>query len=115
MRGNFGYLAKGVGHEKFNFQPGPQGRFYAYTPPLGEQHSAPMPAKPDDWLVFAVSRRPSRSGLFLVGWYESATFARDYVERPDERALGGDSDGGRFTYTLHSDRAYRQHSGHSPA
>lgn len=106
VRGNFGYLDRGVGHEKFNFLPGPHGRFYAYTPPLGEHHSPPMPTETDDWLVFAVSRRPGRSGLYLVGWYEGATFARGYVERPDAAALGQDSDGGRFSYTFHSDRAY---------
>jgi hypothetical protein len=106
VRGNFGYLAKSVGHEKFNFLPDRRGRFYAYTPPLGEQHSPPMPTEADDWMVFAVSRRPGRSGLYLVGWYEGAAFARGYVERPDAATLGQDSDGGRFTYTLHADRAY---------
>ena len=69
VHGNFGYLAKGVGHEKFNFLPDRRGGFYAYTPPLGEQHSAPMPTEADGWLVFAVSRRPGRSGLYLVSWY----------------------------------------------
>lgn len=106
VRGNFGYLAKGVGHEKFNFLPGPGGRFFAYTPPLGKQQNPPMPAEPDNWLVFAVSRRPGRSGLYLVGWYEGATFARGYPERPDAAGLGEDSDGGRFSYTLQADRAY---------
>lgn len=98
VRGNFGYLAKGVGHEKFNFLPDRRRRFYAYTPPLGGQHSPLMPTEADDWLVLAVSRRPGRSGLYLVGWYEGAAFARGYVERPDAAALGEDSDGGRFTY-----------------
>jgi hypothetical protein len=107
VRGNFGYLAKGVGHEKFNFLPDRRGRFYAYTPPLGEHHSPPMPSEAEDWLVFAVSRRPGCSGLYMVGWYEGAAFARGYVERPDAAALGEDSDGGRFTYTLHADRAYQ--------
>lgn len=106
VRGNFGYLAKGVGHEKFNFLPDQRGEFYAYTPPLGEQQSPPMPNEADDWLIFAVSRRPGRSGLYLVGWYEGATFMRGYVNRPDAAALGEDSDGGRFTYTLRASRAY---------
>ncbi len=106
VRGNFSYLDKGVGHEKFNFLPDHHGRFYAYTPPLGAQHSPPMPTETDDWLVFAVSRRPGRSGLYLVGWYEGADFVRGYIERPDAAALGEESDGGRFTYTLHANRAY---------
>lgn len=106
VRGNFGYLAKGVGHEKFNFLPDSRGRYYAYTPPLGKLHNPPMPAEPEDWIVFAVSRRPDRSGLYLVGWYEGAVFMRDYVVRPDAAALGEDSDGGHFTYTLHADSAY---------
>lgn len=65
-----------------------------------------MPTEPDDWMVFAVSRRPGRSGLYLVGWYEGATFAHGYLERPDAATLAQDSDGGRFTCTLRADRAY---------
>ncbi|MCT4333287.1 hypothetical protein MU516_10460 [Paracoccus sp. YLB-12] len=53
-----------------------------------------------------MSRRPGRPGLYLTGWYEGADFARGYVDRPDAVALGEDSDGGRFTYTLDADRAY---------
>ena len=106
MRGDFGYLADGVGHEKYNFLPAADGRYYAYTPPLGQQRSAPMPADPDDWLVFAVSKRPRTSGLFLVGWYEHATFVRGYAVRPDASDLGRDSDGGHFSYTLSSPQAH---------
>lgn len=106
VRGDFGYLAKGVGHEKFNFLPARDGRFYAYTPPLGERQSPPMPETTGDWLVFAVSKRPGRSGLFLVGWYEGANFIRGYSPRPDAATLGEDCDGGRFSYTLAADRAF---------
>ena len=106
VRGDFGYLASGVGHEKYNFLPATDGRFYAYTPPLGEHHSPPMPATPDHWLVFAVSKKPGRSGLYLVGWYESATFVRGYAPRPDASELSEDSDGGKFSFTLSADRAY---------
>lgn len=105
VRGNFDYLTYGVGHEKYNFLPA-AGRFYAYTPPLGEQHSPPMPADADDWLVFAVSKRPGKPGLYLVGWYEKARFVRGYANRPDAVELGEDSDGGRFTYTLSAGQAY---------
>jgi hypothetical protein len=106
VTGNFGYLAKGVGHEKYNFLPDDKGRFFAYTPPLGEQRSPPMPANKGNWLVFAVSKRPGRSGLYLVGWYESASFVKGYKNRPDADRFGEDSDGGKFSYTLYSDRAY---------
>lgn len=103
--GGFSYLASGVGHEKYNFLPGPNGRFYGYAPPLGKHQSPPMPVEADGWLVFVVSKRPGSKGLYLVGWYEDATFLRDYLPRPDADDFGRDSSGGKFLYALYSDVA----------
>lgn len=63
------------GHEKFNFLPAPDGRFYAFAPPR-----APNPKDREDWLVFSVAKRPDRPGLYLTGWYECATFAGGYAD-----------------------------------
>jgi Domain of unknown function (DUF3883) len=104
--GDFGYLEKGVGHERYNFRPDSAGRYFGYAPPLGESQSPPKPAHAEDWLVFFVSKRPGRSGLYLVGWYENATFAGSYKARPDADDLGIDSDGGKFSYTVSSSQAY---------
>lgn len=102
--GAFGYLANGVGHERFNFLP-VDGRYYGYSPPLGEAKSPPMPKVAGGWLVFFVSKRPGRSGLYLVGWYENARFIMGTDARPDADILGPDTDGGKFSYTVTADRA----------
>lgn len=103
--GAFSYLEKGVGHERFNFRPTSSGCYYGYAPPLGQSQSPPQPHQVKGWLVFFVSKRPGQSGLYLVGWYEKATFAREYKPRPDADELGIDSDGGNFSYTVSSKRA----------
>lgn len=91
-------------HERYNFKPGPDGRFYAYTPPIGEFEAAPAPKNPNGWLVFAVAKRPGESGIFLVGWYENARFMGEYVPRPEYNetppGLEKDTLGGDFSYTL---------------
>jgi hypothetical protein len=76
--GNFSYLKRGSGHEKFNFLP-EKGVFYGYIPPLG--NSPPLPADNKGWLIFFVSKRPRSSGLYLVGWYENATTVQGFNER----------------------------------
>lgn len=97
------------GHEKFNFLPGPDGRFYAYTPPIGRQFSPPQPDDPDDWLVFAVAKAPNRPGVYLVGWYENARFLGEYRSRPEydeaSPAIPLDGQGETFSYTLVADQA----------
>lgn len=105
VRGNFGYLSKGVGHERFNFLPDDNGTYFGYAPPLGEGFNPPKPNLPKNWLVFFVSKRPSRSGLYLVGWYENATFEQAYKDRPDADQFGPDSDGGKYGYTVFSKSA----------
>ena len=96
------------GHEKFNFLPGPDGRFYAYTPPLGDKWAAPKPKDRDGWLVFAVAKRPKRPGLYLTGWYENATFAGEYLDKIEysrDKGFPLDDQGTRFSYTLSSSAA----------
>jgi len=63
------------GHEKYNFLPGPDGRYYAYTPPIGESWAIPNPKEPEGWLIFSVAKRPGQKGLYLTGWYEDASFS----------------------------------------
>ena len=104
--GNFGYLSSGVGHERFNFLPDRKGRYYGYSPPLGESFSPPKPKKTDDWLVFFVSKRPGKPGLYLVGWYEGANFEGQYTPRPDAGKLGVDSDGQPFSYTVSANKVF---------
>jgi hypothetical protein len=98
-----------VGHEKYNFLPGPDGNFYAYAPPLGEKMVAPKPKELEDWLVFSVAKKPKESGLYLTGWYEHATFEDDFVLRPEYSAanpsLPCDDNGEPYYYVLSAPRA----------
>jgi hypothetical protein len=73
----------GDGSEKYNFLPGPDRRFYAYTPPMGKKIAAPKPKEPKGWLVFSVSKKPRERGLYLTGWYEGATFVGRFAARPE--------------------------------
>lgn len=97
------------GHERYNFRRGPDGTYYGYTPPIGESEAPPAPKQMDDWLVFIVAKRPKKSGIVLVGWYNSATFAGDYIARPEyatnPAGLEKDVHGGQFSYTLTSPSA----------
>lgn len=97
-------------HERYNFKTGPDGRFYAYTPPIGEHESAPSPKDLNNWLVFAVAKRPGKNGIYLVGWYERASFLGKYVPRPEYAesppTLEKDALGGEFSYTLVSPDAF---------
>ncbi|KGB55031.1 hypothetical protein FG91_01661 [Sphingopyxis sp. LC81] len=97
------------GHEKYNFLRGPDGRFYAYAPPVGGFEVAPKPRNLEGWLVFSVAKSPHRPGLYLTGWYEDATFEGTYTPRPEylsrRTALPLDAHGGEFSYTLSADDA----------
>lgn len=91
-------------HESYNFKPGPDGNFYAYTPPIGEHSAAPSPKDRKNWLVFAVAKQPGKNGVYLVGWYENAEFTGNYTPRPEydqsPHGLELDVHGERYTYTL---------------
>ncbi|WP_162917199.1 DUF3883 domain-containing protein [Dongia deserti] len=92
------------GHEKYNFLPRPDGRFYAYTPPLGRKMVAPRPKELEGWLVFSVAKKPKERGLYLTGWYEGATFVGDFADRPEYDAanpsLPRDENGQPYQYIL---------------
>lgn len=98
--GSFRHLKIGVGHERYNFLAGPDGKFFGYAPPLGEGFNPPKPDEPDDWLIFAVSKRPGLPGLYLVGWFENARFLCGYEARPDASALGLDTAGEYYGHTF---------------
>lgn len=91
-------------HESYNFKPGPNGTFYGYTPPIGKTLAAPSPSELAGWLVFAVAVKPKSSGVYLVGWYENATFTGDYLPRPEYSqkppGLERDIRGNKYSYTL---------------
>lgn len=97
------------GHERYNFRPDEDGRFYAYTPPLGASSAAPKPKQLDGWLVFSVARSPARGGLYVTGWYEDATFEGSYVTRPEygrrRPSLPHADSGEPYAYTLSAPRA----------
>lgn len=97
------------GHEKYNFLPGPDGRFYAYTPPVSGYMVAPKPKILEGWLVFAVAKSPDRPGLYLTGWYEDASFEGGYAPRPEyglsPASLPLDDQEEQYSYTLSSNAA----------
>jgi hypothetical protein len=96
-------------HESYNFKPGPDGAFYAYTPPIGEHGAAPSPKDLSDWLVFAVAKKPKSPGVYLVGWYENARFTGNYAPRPeyneDIPTLEMDRFDQPYSYTLTAPKA----------
>lgn len=89
------------GHERYNFKPAPDCRYYGYTPPISQEYP-PSPVDKDDWLIFMLAKKPGKAGLYLVGWYENATFSEAYSARPEYRqrppTLERDSHGGKFSY-----------------
>lgn len=97
------------GHEKYNFLPGPDGRFFGYTPPIGKELRPPQPREKGGWLIFAVAKRPRVSGLYLVGWYEDATFADEYTPRPEYNSkavlLPLDDENQPYSYAWQADTA----------
>lgn len=97
------------GHERYNFRPGPDEKYYAYTPPIGETGAAPSPRESSNWLVFVVAKKPKQAGIVLVGWYEGATFTGGYHKRPEydvsPPTLERDIHKGQFSYTLIADSA----------
>jgi hypothetical protein len=98
----------GEGHERYNFKPGPDGRYYGYTPPIAEKYS-PAPKDKDGWLIFVLAKKPGETGLYLVGWYEDATFTGSYTPRPEYRtkppSLERDMEGNPFLYVASAPRA----------
>lgn len=85
--GRFGYLnatEEGQkGHECYNFKPAQDGTYYGYLPPIGR--GPPQPRMKDHWLLIFIAAFEGKGPLTFVGWYEDATFAEGYTERPEYR------------------------------
>lgn len=102
VEGDHEFLKRqGWGAERFNFLPGPGGRFYGYVRPVSG--FAPKPPEPNDWLIVFISKKPGDAGLRIVGWYEGASFKPDYAPRPEYGRPGGfrhTPDGGTFPHLI---------------
>ena len=93
-------------YERFNFLPGPNGRYYGYVLPMGPHESPPNPTDRNGWLVIFVARRVKGGPLLPVGWYEDATFEDSYRERPEYThgaAFPLDRGKWQYTYVLAAD------------
>lgn len=96
-------------HERFNFLPGPDKRFYAYLPPIGEHQGPPKPSEQEGWLVVFVAARDGDGPLTVVGWYEDASFEVSYMARPEYELsvqFETPSDGGQFVYCISAPMAH---------
>lgn len=87
--GNFGWLNENkstknerLGHEAFNFNPGPDGTYYCYVPPQAGEY-APFNADPNGWTVICLAKNPKHTGIHIVGWYENATLHGEWLAPPD--------------------------------
>ena len=109
--GRFGYLnatEEGQkGHECYNFKPAQDGTYYGYLPPIGR--GPPQPRMKDHWLLIFIAAFEGKGPLTFVGWYEDATFAEGYTERPEYRLsepFETDAWGSRFFYCISAKRAH---------
>lgn len=109
--GNFGWIKpqkekqnQNIGHEAFNFMPGPDGTYYCYVPPQGGSY-APANEDPHGWTVICLAKNPKHSGIHVVGWYENATLLGDWHYLPEGmmQKRGAASDEG---YCITSKTAY---------
>lgn len=101
VEGLYSYLANHQGYEAYNFKRGPDGQFYGYLPPIG-RGGLPNPINKDGWLLIFVSVPPIGGGLKVVGWYDSARFLSEYVDRPEYMIdpIFPAPEGKRFHYCL---------------
>ncbi|UEM40627.1 hypothetical protein [Pectobacterium aquaticum] len=95
-------------HEKFNFKPSKDGRFYAYIPPMGEYKVPPKPDVSSKWLIIFVAAKNGNGPLTVVGWYRNAQFHNDYISRPeyDLDELELDVHGGKYSYCISTCEAF---------
>ncbi|MEH6790632.1 hypothetical protein [Parasphingorhabdus sp.] len=93
--GNFSYFADGMGAERFNMSPTPEGfKVYCVTP-------APQAAIMDGWTIAHVAVDPAEKKMKLVGWYENAKFLGDAIPRSGELA------GSASVYSILAENAYQ--------
>lgn len=89
VKGNFGWLNNkqninnAPGHEAFNFDPAPDGTFYCYVPPQSKDH-CPSNLDPNGWTVICLAKKPNKTGIHIVGWYENATLHGQWLDVPDD-------------------------------
>lgn len=106
--GNFDFIKKyKEGHERLNFEP-VDGRYLGYAIWTRSGNPPAPKTQPDGWLVVFVAKRPKEDGLYIVGWYEDATFTGKYLERPDADRIGAtepDGKGDPFLYCMTATRA----------
>lgn len=109
VSGSFTYIEENEeGHERFNFAPAPDGRFYGYLPPIGPTLAVPVPPDPSGWLIVFVAKRAKRPGLWIVGWYKNAKFHSSRRSRPEYSAgapFPHDSSGNEFIYAVEAPQA----------
>ena len=95
-------------HERFNFLPGPDGRYYGYIPPIGKKYRPPQPEKSDGWLIIFVAAERGQGPLTVVGWYDHAQLEDEYQDRPEYGAnveFETDVEDVKFMYCIVSDSA----------
>lgn len=104
--GRHAYISEfGDAHEQFNFLEAPDKRFYACIPPIGRKFQPPQPQEANDWLIIFVSARNGNGPLTVVGWYEQATFEREYQQRPEYESghdFKTDVHGNKYVYCISS-------------
>lgn len=109
--GDHAFLKKnGWGAERYNFLPVPGGTYAGYVRPVGPLEAVPNPGDKDGWLLVYVSKRKSVPGLYIVGWFENATFLPEYQDRPEYEANDDfplTPDNTKFHYDVTADRAIR--------
>lgn len=102
LDGDHAFLRKnGWGAERYNFAQDPAGKFHIYVRPVGPHEAVPSPRKKDGWLLVLVSKRKGRPGLYIVGWFNDASFLNDYTDRPEyskRTHFPLTPDGGKFPY-----------------
>jgi len=97
----------GVAYERFNFLCHSDGFFYGYVPPIGGR--PPQPEIKDGWLLIFVAAKNGNGPLTVVGWYDNATFHKEYAERPEystSEDFETDVDGTRYSYCIKSKNAH---------
>lgn len=113
--GNFGWLNAGkgkknkrLGHEAFNFSPGPDGTYYCHVPPQKGEY-APSNSDPNGWTVICLAKNPKHKGIHVIGWYENATLHGDWLKLPTPviaQRGGPPPQGDDWTYSISSKSAY---------